>query len=476
MAMIDTLPRGIAKAVIAETPLSLRKLFRSYTTRAEEIDVELSTRAYRTSYTFGASDFMDLQQEKLGQLLAWAARTPYWRGHLGVAAGEQPRIGSISDIEQFPSTSRSTLIEAPLASRSNERLLGYYPTILGHTSGSTGQPLQFYRSPRSGIRTRALYRIIMEQAARAGGITPQSPRVLNLALFQQREVYPWVGFVPGLLLESGRRWRDDFYRFVEAARPDILYVNTAFLKRLHYWFEIDRFFYQLRAIVYIVHALEAREREITQKFFRCPLISLYGTQECSVIGVECPHRRDQFHVFPELGYAEVLDDAGRPTAGVGNVTYTYFENDVSPFIRYQLGDRGSIERSASCPCGRTSDLITFDGRVSDFIELSTGQAVIGKALFRTLDTLLAGKIWQYQLVQKGFELLTIRVVPMDTLRSEDEKAALAAVADLLEGGIRLTMERVPYLEPTPGGKVPQLVKCNLATRTGPGGKLLSSNC
>ena len=72
-----------------------------------------------------------------------------------------------------------------------------------------------------------------------------------------------------------------------------------------------------------------------------------------LLGAEC-ERHEGLHLTAEQTLLEIVDDEGHPVAPgtEGNVVVTDLYNYGMPFIRYRIGDVGSLDRSA-CACGRS---------------------------------------------------------------------------------------------------------------------------
>ncbi|MBC7978312.1 MAG: phenylacetate--CoA ligase family protein [Myxococcales bacterium] len=98
--------------------------------------------------------------------------------------------------------------------------------------------------------------------------------------------------------------------------------------------------------------------------FACPILNSYIASEAGVIAIECPERRTM-HVQTDRVLLEVLRDDGRLAPdGVGELVVTNLFNWGQVFIRYRIGDRGTVIDD-DCPCGFTGPSITsFEGRDS----------------------------------------------------------------------------------------------------------------
>ncbi len=449
--------RFFATSFLAEEPISLRLGLLS-NQATENVESFMNKIALKQTRLLAEREIHALQLAKLKQLLCWATFVPYWQVHLQRI--NFTSFSSLQQISKLPITTRRDLTLIPLEKRSNMAKAKKSKAVIGTTSGSTGHPLQFYRSKISKIRTKGIYQLIMEQAACMGGLTWENSRAFNLGIQRQQTLYPWNGFLWGTKLEETRENRTEFYKILRSRRIQILYTNASYLKRLYYWMDKDGEFFQFRCIVYIAQQLNKRERSELEKFFKCPTLSVYGAQECSVIGIECSGEQGVFHTVPELGYLEITDYGKRnlPPGKIGEVTYTYFENEISPFIRYQVGDRGKIEQRKQCACGGSSEVLFFEGKTAEIVDLPDGSGIIVKAISIAIDEALAGRIYQFQLIQEDHKTLRIKIVPKDNFSDEVGNALVAKVTAMLHYSMNVVVEKVKVIPSEISEKTPLFIK------------------
>ncbi|MBP9669736.1 MAG: phenylacetate--CoA ligase family protein [Candidatus Pacebacteria bacterium] len=203
------------------------------------------------------------------------------------------------------------------------------------------------------------------------------------------------------------------------------------------------------ALVATGEGISATDRKMIETVFDAPFYTTYATRELGWLGFECEERR--MHINEEWAFVEILDDHDAPvTPGhMGRIIVTTFDNSVMPFIRYAIGDRGSID-TESCPCGRTLRTITFSGRQSDRIELEDGQS------FSLLDiSPLFDSYWdavhQYQMIQTAPLAFTIRIVPGPEFESRLD-ALHQRMVRAMHPRVHISWERVDTIAPAKSGK------------------------
>jgi len=153
-------------------------------------------------------------------------------------------------------------------------------------------------------------------------------------------------------------------------------------------------------------------REKIEKFFLCPIASQYGCYEANSIAYECP--QGHMHVMESNVYVEVLDENECPLENKeGTVVITSLQNRVMPFVRYKIGDRGSIRKNISCKCGNCSSIIELTKARENDMVVNRDQSVMHSDIFAhavEMVNLATENIVQYQVVQKDYEEFEISLV------------------------------------------------------------------
>jgi len=91
---------------------------------------------------------------------------------------------------------------------------------------------------------------------------------------------------------------------------------------------------------------------IVQRKVPLETFSTYGLTEAATAFCECPARTG-FHSNPDMVFAEVVDDEGRPVpdGAPGELVVTTFGVEATPLIRYRTGDV-TFRIPGRCQCGR----------------------------------------------------------------------------------------------------------------------------
>lgn len=137
-------------------------------------------------------------------------------------------------------------------------------------------------------------------------------------------------------------------------------------------------FRNLKAIFTTSEQLLPNVREHIESAFGKPVYDIYGANDGGILGCECGHHNG-YHFNSLNCFAETIqNEFGMPEILLTNLSSLNF-----PFVRYKVGDIGSIDHNA-CDCGLNWPKITdLRGRTRDLIKTPDGKAIHG-VFFNTL--------------------------------------------------------------------------------------------
>ena len=190
--------------------------------------------------------------------------------------------------------------------------------------------------------------------------------------------------------------------------------------------------------------------------FGCPLANSYGASEFLALASECAH--GALHLNADWVLLEPVDAAGRPVppGSCGEkVWLTNLANHVQPLIRYELGDRVTLQ-AEPCACGSPLPVISVQGRSDDVLELRGARGERVRLLPLALTTILEehGRVFDFQLVQTGAAALRL------DLGAVHDAAATAAAREALRAwlgaqglaAVRVSTRRVETWRSSRSGK------------------------
>jgi phenylacetate-CoA ligase len=335
----------------------------------------------RTQY-LSADELRHLQWTRLRALLRHAyQQCLFYRRRFEQAGLHPDDLRGLEDLRRLPVLGKRDIQE-----QVREMIARDWPQgdlIRNQTGGSTGTPITFYLGrDRKCSRAAAALRHNAWAGWRVGdraAVIWGAPR--------DRPGDGWKARLRGALLREPL-WLDTaalteaslehFHRELFRYQPRIIqaYARSAALFA-RYLAERRRPAYRPAALVTSAEMLDAKDREMLETVFGCPVYNRYGCREFSVIASECPAHAG-LHVMAEGLYLEIETPAGPAAPGqLGSILVTDLLNHAMPMIRYRIGDLGSWARRA-CPCGRHLPLLDeVAGRVTDFLVGADGRLVSG---------------------------------------------------------------------------------------------------
>ena len=353
--------------------------------------------------------------------------------------------------DHFPIIEKSDLTDRPAE---------HYPhgtarpwTIVGRTSGTSGTPLQVFRSLPSVLWENA----VVERHFRWSGYRPGMRRAylrgdLVVPLDRGRPPYWYLNRYNNQLIVSSRHLRegsvDAIIDELEKFEPHMMeaYPSTAYeLARL---LELRNRTLRIPYIYTGSEPLYPHQRElILARLTKC-VMDHYGMAERIAYATECEY--GSLHVNSDYSYVEIVDDDGRPTDGEGYVVGTTFNNALMPLVRYRMSDRTRWRREA-CSCGRTYPLIEpVTGKYEDTLFGSQGQRISPSVVTFAFKSLRGIKY--SQVAQTGEATWEIRVVPEGSFNEAERARLIENVRHLVDPGIHVVVREVAEIARTSAHK------------------------
>ena len=280
------------------------------------------------------------------------------------------------------------------------------------TSGSTGEPFEFYKDRAS----TAVMDAIQTMAFSWHGIDPgdKQARFWGMPSGKNRRIALLKDFVKNrirfsafdLSAERMSRFYKKMLRFTPSyfyGYPSLILEFGRFLKKRN----LSLAQIPLKAIIGTGEYVAQGERQEFLDLFNLPLVSEYGCTETGVIGFECPS--GNMHLMSPNIYLEVIDENGNEVhqGDEGEFVVTELNALYKPFIRYRLGDRGR-KFKAACPCGCKYPVIEVSsGRKDDYIITPEGEKIYDAILAYTLKK----GVQKFKATQISVNTLSIDIIP-----------------------------------------------------------------
>lgn len=282
-------------------------------------------------------------------------------------------IHDLSDICRLPVLTKDIYRSLPGEKIFHNGLIEKGKFLWNQTSGSTGTPFKYamssfyiYSTHRHYLRYSEFckYRLLFWRGIPLSFIANKM-KVAEIGVKYPRPNLRY--FSLSQLKSEPRVMLDELQRF----KPYLLEGSTSALLEIANIIRTSPISYDIKIPFINTHSERLVEgaRGFLEEIFSSDVSSRYGTGETGVVGVEC-HQKNGFHIHEESFVIEIVDDnyLPLPDGERGRVLLSFFYNDVMPFLRYDIGDYGSLAL-APCECGVYSKRLHLDGRTGKVITL-----------------------------------------------------------------------------------------------------------
>ena len=386
-----------------------------------------------------------LQQQSLSELITHAVtHSPYYRNkYRDVPALFSPDEG----ISRLPLLRKDDVIkhrESLLADNVDPRTVR-----IGHTGGSTGQPLAFYYDRHKMELMRAgMCRSYMWSGWRPG------QKIMNFWGAKQ-DIRP-AGFSRRLdnffaaektvgAYEYTESDLANWVRQIQRYRPVLLQGYASILAELARYV-LDqglRLPSTLMGVYSTAEMLHDWQRALMESAFACKVFNQYGSREIPNIACECHHGNQ--HVFTDMVYLESIHEDGADKLVITSLT-----NRTMPFIRYDIGDLGTL-KEGGCPCGSPFPIMAMGVcRSNDLIKTRSGKTIYPSYFIHLLDGLEGIK--QYQFVQTAIDKMTLNILATRQLTTAEQAGIRARIAHDVDADMALEIYHVEAITRSRSGK------------------------
>jgi phenylacetate-CoA ligase len=414
-----------------------------------------------------ADELHAVREARFRRLLAVARGAPYWRKIID-GFGKSPEAFTLDDVRDFPFLTKDILRE-----REHElRVPGARGVYENFSGGSTGAPIRFHQDRTYKVHMSVSTRICNEMAGAFPGA-----RMAKLwgAPQDRRQIEGPLGRLKLWLLnhryfdtfDMGEERMLAYHEAMKRFQPDLI---QAYASSIHLF---ARFLaargirpdYPRVSIISAAERLFPHQRAEIESVFPVRVFNRYGSREVSAMAAECGEH-DGMHVTAASHLVEtVCPSSLEPVSGTpGEIVITVLHNHAMPFIRYRIGDMGTLV-DGPCRCGRTAPrLAEVHGRTSDNFLMPGGRIVHGE-YFTHMFYGRAG-VKQFQFVQESLGEFTLRIVPAAGYRADLERQFEAEVREMIGPRARFRIELCGEIPVTASGKFRFTV-----SKVGPGGVL-----
>jgi phenylacetate-CoA ligase len=407
---------------------------------------------------FSDREIKEFQNEKLRRMVRHAYETvPYYRKVFQERKLTPDDIKAGEDLYKLPILTREdikTNFKELVSKDYNPKKLKY-----GHTSGTTGSPLEL---GYDATVVYATYAALDRQYEWAGcQLSRNGDRIAVLRgnvivpLGQKKPPFWRYNRMHNQLLLSSFHLSPEnlpFYlKEVEKYHPAVfdgypstLYVLAKFLKN------IGRK-YPARAVISSSETLYDFQRETIEESFQCRVFDYYALAERTVFATECD-RHEGHHLCMEYGISEILDEKNESLSRgkTGRLVGTSLHNFGMPLIRYVTNDMTAL-RDHPCSCGRGLELMDdVTTKAEDTLTLKDGRLISPSVLTHPFKPI--NSVEESQIIQKEHDRIVIKIVPRKGYSDADTSHLIREMKVRLGNEVRVEVEMVGQLERTGSGK------------------------
>jgi len=403
------------------------------------------------SQWWSVEQLQDFQWRELRRLLDHAfCSVPFYQKKYASAGIELGDIKTREDFAKLPPLSRGEVNENrdSLCSKSSrDRLIPHA------TGGSSGVATRFYITLdsydwRCAASARAYswsgYRIgertLYLWGAPVGQVAPLQKAKLDGYRFVRRELS-----IP-TFLQTPELWQRA-YEVALRFRPKFIVGYVSSLDRFAD-FLLTRGLHipEVQGVLAAAEPVSQSTRDIVQQAFRVPLFDTYGSREFMSIAAECA-QHNGLHVHADNLLVETEQDA---SCGPTEFLVTDLHNYGMPFIRYRIGDLGTLSDS-KCPCGRGLPLIKeIEGRALEVLRTRDGRSVSPILWRHVLKDV--SEVREFQVQQTSVDEIVISMVLARPLSEGSEMLLRGEMAKVFSPSTRLTIKPVDAIPRLLSGK------------------------
>jgi len=212
----------------------------------------------------------------------------------------------------------------------------------------------------------------------------------------------------------------------------------------------------LKACIVTSEMLFESDKQLMETQFGIPVINEYGASELGLIAFQ--NTENQFQVDSELLYVEILDENNQPVphGESGRVIITSLYNKAHPFIRYDIGDMGTLSRKSTPKKPILENLI---GRTNDVARLPSGKIVPGLTFYYVTKSVIEedGNVSEFVIEQTALDAFKVIYTAQRPLTTSEEEKIKKATYTYLEKGLTILFEKTEKMDRSKRGKLKQFV-------------------
>jgi phenylacetate-CoA ligase len=393
------------------------------------------------------------QDQKLRELIHHVyENVPYYK-ELFIKLNLKPEdIQSKRDLHKLPIITKGEIKDN--ADKFFAKNINKKDLIFASSSGSTGEPIQFYK-------------------------TKQSESLLKAALLV---AWSWMGYKIGdKYVKLSMNPRNSFLKKMQDKMNNCLYLSSTqissndFKKIAEKTLKFDPLFirgypvplkvladqikesgevYKGKSLIAINttgSTLSDSNRKEIESVFNVKVFDAYSCEGGTVFS-QCPDKIN-YHPIEEYAISEYIEDNYSKTDAEKPLRHitTDLHNYAFPFIRYDTQDYIVLGDSQRCSCGRNyQNIKSIKGRDSDILITPSGKFLIVENFVAYFEWI--PEVDQIQVIQNKIDEIVIKLLVNSSFNSDVKQKIINYWEDYIGNDVNLIVEVVDEIKLTPTGK------------------------
>lgn len=336
-------------------------------------------------------------------------------------------------------------------------------TFVNKTSGSSGDPFIFAKDKYSHAITWASYfyrfgwygiDFNTSYQARFYGIPLESIGYYKERLkdfLGNRYRFPIFDLSDSFLEKVLQKFRNSSFDYINGYTSSIV-LFAKFLKSRE--IILKEICPTLKVCMVTSEMLFEEDKRLLETQFGIPVVNEYGASELDLIAFQNPD--GEWQINSETLFVEILDDNNQPLpyGQEGRIVITSLYNKAHPFIRYDIGDIGSLDESSTA---KKTILKTLIGRTNDVAVLPSGKKAPGLTFYYITKSIIEddGNVKEFIIKQVKPDTFEIDYVSTTELSQQQITKTEEAISLYLEKGLTFIFNRKATLARSKRGKLKQ---------------------
>ncbi|MEW8027522.1 MAG: hypothetical protein AB2792_11105 [Candidatus Thiodiazotropha sp.] len=410
------------------------------------------------SQWYTEKQLIEYQEKKLQRLIQYCyEHVDYYRNLMEKLKLRPSDIKTIGDLQKLPVLTKEIIKKNFQSLLSDEYSLETVEK--GHTSGTTGSPLEICYSKNLINYNYAMldrqYSWARVNLQRFGDKVAVIRGNIIVPLNTKKPPFWRYNYYHNQLLFSSFHLKpDNIAHYLEELRryspktldgyPSTVYILAKYLKNIGKKIKLE-------SVLTSSETLYDFQRETIEESFDCKVYDYYGSAERVLFTTECDYHSGG-HIGMEYGITEICDSNGNSIerGATGTVVATSLHNYAMPLIRYKTNDMSAIKEQ-KCACGRAHYLLNeVTTKAEDTLVLKDGRLISPSVLTHPFKPLTS--ILESQIIQTDLTNITIKLRIDSDFTDYDKSALIHGLSERLGSDTTITIQIVDELERTPTGK------------------------